>query len=224
MNQLSFEKALGRRVSRETFQRLDAFVALVLKWQRRINLIAPSTIESIWSRHVADSARLASCAVPASSWVDIGSGGGFPGLVLAILAQEEKAPTAFHLVESNGKKVAFLREAARILAPNVLVHDARAEVFLQPPRDADIISARALAPMVDLIAWAEPLLIRGSLGLFMKGQEVQSEYAAAQERFPFCYATRPHGGEASGAFVAVWQGDGFHPLLSDPKGWTIQRF
>jgi 16S rRNA (guanine527-N7)-methyltransferase len=220
MRQVEFEALYGRSVSRETFQRLERFVALVLKWQKSINLIAPSTIESIWTRHVLDSAFLFTTAIVPRSWIDIGSGGGFPGLVVAILAIEETAQSAFHLVESNGKKAAFLREAAREIAPNATVHQERAEIFLSGQREPGIVSARALAPLVDLVTWSRPLLIKGALGLFMKGQEVQLEIEVASRVFPDRYAVRSNGVGSGGAAVAVWQGSGCHPLMFDPKGWT----
>jgi 16S rRNA (guanine527-N7)-methyltransferase len=125
--------------------RLDQFVAFLLKWQRRTNLIAPSTVDHVWTRHVADSLQLLPLAPAARHWIDLGSGGGFPGLVVAC-ALAQTAGAAVHLVERNTKKAAFLREASRILALPALVHAARIEDFAEGYGDSvDVITARALA-------------------------------------------------------------------------------
>lgn len=166
-------------VSRETAERLDAFVAVLLAWQQRINLIAASTEEHLWTRHVADSLQLLTLAPQARVWVDLGSGGGFPGLVIACaLAQVPGAQ--MHLVESNAKKAAFLREAARASGTPVSVHRCRIEDFLKaPPHAVDVVTARALAPLPALLAYAYPLLKRGTSGLFPKGRDVERELTEA---------------------------------------------
>jgi 16S rRNA (guanine527-N7)-methyltransferase len=170
-------------VSRETADRLDRFVALLLDWQRRINLIAPSTEVKVWTRHVADSLQLLTLAPEARRWVDLGSGGGFPGLVIACaLADAERAEV--HLVESNAKKAAFLREAARVTGAPAVIHAARIEDFVDnAPVGIEVVTARALAPLVDLLATAYPLLQRGVLGVFPKGQAAASELTVAGKRW-----------------------------------------
>ncbi len=166
-------------VSRETIARLDRFVAFLLEWQQRINLIAPSTEPTIWTRHIADSLQLLALAPEARIWVDLGSGAGFPGMVIACALAD--APGAgVHLVESNLKKSAFLREAVRVTRAPAAVHAMRiadfAKSFAAP---IDIVTARALAPLPELVATAFPLLKRGARGLFLKGQDVDVELTEA---------------------------------------------
>jgi 16S rRNA (guanine527-N7)-methyltransferase len=166
-------------VSRETRQRLDVIVAQLRKWQARINLIAPSTMSEIESRHVADSLQLAGLAQDARRWVDLGSGGGFPGLVVAAVLVD--APGAsMTLIESNAKKCAFLRETARVAGLPVTVICERIETAVPALSGAfDIVSARALAPLIRLLDYAEPLLAAGATGLFPKGQDVDDELRTA---------------------------------------------
>lgn len=169
-------------VSRETTDRLDRFVALLLTWQHRINLIAPSTIPKLWTRHVADSLQLLDLAPQARIWVDLGSGAGFPGLVIACaLADRPVAQTAeVHLVESNAKKAAFLREAVRISGAPARVHGLRIAEFMKgAPAGVEVVTARALAPLADLVAAAYPLLKTGAVGLFPKGRDVEAELTEA---------------------------------------------
>ena len=166
-------------VSRETEQRLEAFVALLLQWQQTTNLIAPSTIPNLWTRHVADSLQLLDLAPNARVWVDFGSGGGFPGIVVAcVLADRPGAK--IHLVESNGKKAAFLREAIRVTGVPAVVHARRIEDCGDSFGDkVDVISARALAPLKVLCDQAFPLIVNGAVGLFPKGQDVAAELTEA---------------------------------------------
>jgi 16S rRNA (guanine527-N7)-methyltransferase len=166
-------------VSRETADRLDRFVDLLLSWQQRMNLIASSTEAQVWTRHVADSLQLLALAPQARVWVDLGSGGGFPGLVIACaLAETEGAQV--HLVESSTKKAAFLREAGRVTDAPVSVHASRIDEFVaSTPPAVDVVTARALAPMAKLLAHAYPLLKKGAYGLFPKGQDVDRELTEA---------------------------------------------
>jgi 16S rRNA (guanine527-N7)-methyltransferase len=166
-------------VSRETAARLDRFVAVLLAWQRRINLISPATAPMLWTRHVADSLQLLALAPQARIWVDLGSGGGFPGLPIAC-ALAETPSACVHLVESNTKKAAFLREAVRAAGAPAMVHAMRIEQFVaSSPESIDVVTARALAPLTELLAEAYPLLKRGALGLFPKGQDVARELTEA---------------------------------------------
>ena len=166
-------------VSRETTARLDRFVAALLAAQQRVNLIAASTVPTIWTRHVADSLQLLPLAPDARIWVDLGSGGGFPGMVIAC-AVAETAGAQVHLVESIGKKAAFLREAAHATGAPATVHAVRIEEFVKnAPAKIDVVTARALAPLSKLLALAYPLLKRGALGLFPKGQDVAAELTEA---------------------------------------------
>jgi len=166
-------------VSRETRARLDRFVAVLVDWQRRINLIAPSTESILWTRHVADSLQLLPLAPQRRIWVDLGSGGGFPGMVLAC-ALVRTPGAAVHLVESTGKKAAFLREAIRATGAPAIVHAVRIEDFVEKaPETIDVVTARALAPLPELLRMAYPLLKKGALGLFPKGQDVAVELTEA---------------------------------------------
>jgi 16S rRNA (guanine527-N7)-methyltransferase len=173
-------RALGLTpVSRETVERLDRFVELLLDWQRRINLIAPSTEPVLWTRHIADSLQLLALAPEAGVWADLGSGGGFPGLVIAC-ALADRSGALVHLVESNGKKAAFLREAVRATEAPAFVHGFRVADFVEEaPENIEIVTARALAPLPELLESAYPLLKKGAVGLFPKGQGAEAELTEA---------------------------------------------
>jgi 16S rRNA (guanine527-N7)-methyltransferase len=166
-------------VSRETSARLDRFVALLLAWQEHTNLIARSTMPVVWTRHIADSLQLLDLAPQAKVWADLGSGAGFPGIVIAsALADTESAEV--HLVESIGKKATFLREAVQVTGAPAVVHAMRIEDFVdKAPESIDVVTARAVAPLPRLLALAHPLLKKGALGLFPKGQDVASELTEA---------------------------------------------
>jgi 16S rRNA (guanine527-N7)-methyltransferase len=166
-------------VSRETEERLDRYVGLLLEWQAKTNLVAPSTLSNLWTRHVSDSLQLLVLAPSAKVWADLGSGGGFPGLVLAC-ALAETPGAMVHLVERNTKKAAFLREALRVTAGPV-----------------DCVTARALAPLRQLIGFAEPLVRKGAKALFLKGQDVEAELTEATKYWniqPHLHSSRTGGG------------------------------
>ncbi len=166
-------------VSRETETRLDQLVTLLLDWQQRMNLIARSTEPIVWTRHIADSLQLLPLAPQAQIWADLGSGAGFPGLVIAC-ALAETAGAEIHLVESNGKKASFLREAIKVTSVPATVHGERIDAFVKhAPARIDVVTARALAPLPDLLSEAYPLLKRGALGLFPKGQDMDVELTHA---------------------------------------------
>jgi 16S rRNA (guanine527-N7)-methyltransferase len=167
-------------VSRETADRLDRFVALLLARQRRTNLVAASTVAHMWTRHIADSLQLLPLAPAARIWVDVGSGAGFPGLVIACAFAEVPGATV-HLVESNGKKAAFLREAQRVTGSPAMVHAERMETFASTFRGrADVLSARAVSPIKSLLSLSFPLLEKtNAVGLFPKGRTAERELAEA---------------------------------------------
>ena len=166
-------------VSRETTARLDRFTALLLDWQSRINLIAASTVPVLWTRHIADSLQLLAIAPDARKWVDLGSGGGFPGVPIAC-ALAEQGSAEVHLIESNKKKAAFLREAVRITGAPAIVHAVRIADFCQSFRGAlDAVTARALAPLPELLSIAYPLLKKGPQRVYPKGQDVEAELTEA---------------------------------------------
>lgn len=161
-------------VSRETFAALEAFEADFRKWSARINLAAPSTLDALWSRHILDSAQIAKLAPHALRWLDIGSGGGFPGAVLAILLKDRPG-AHIDLVESNNKKASFLRAVLGSCSAPAKVHVSRIEeaagLFAQP----QIVTARALAPLPKLLGLAEPWLADGATALFHKGRDYEAE-------------------------------------------------
>lgn len=159
-------------VSRETLDRLASHLDLLRRWQKRINLVGAATLRDPWRRHMLDSAQLAPLVPAGARLADLGSGAGFPGLVLAIL---RGGPV--HLIESDARKAAFLREAVRITGAPAEVHNARAE---QLDLKADIVAARACAPLDRLLGLALPLLAPGGLCLFLKGARVEEEVREAR--------------------------------------------
>jgi 16S rRNA (guanine527-N7)-methyltransferase len=168
-------------VSRETAARLDRFVALLLEWQRKTNLVAQSTLPKVWTRHVADSAQLLRLAPDAKVWIDLGSGAGFPGLVIAC-ALADRPGAIVHLVESNGKKCTFLREVIRQIGIPAVVHCQRIEQYCKDfSGGADVVTARALAPLGRLLSLAAPLLKTQGIGLFPKGQDLAAELTEASK-------------------------------------------
>ena len=182
-------------VSRETLARLDAYAALLRQWQRAMNLVAADSLDDLWRRHMLDSAQLARLLPPeAGAITDLGSGAGFPGLVLAIVAGRP-----VHLVESSAKKAAFLREAARITAAPATVHHGRVERLEAWP--SQVVTARALAPLETLLAYAAPYLAAAgpeAAGLFLKGAQGDAELADASKSWTmtverFKSATDPRG-------------------------------
>jgi 16S rRNA (guanine527-N7)-methyltransferase len=167
------------RVSRETEKRLEIFVDLLLGWQKKTNLVAPSTLHELWTRHIADSLQLLPLAPEARLWVDFGSGGGFPGIPIACALAGQTGANV-HLIESNGKKAAFLREAVRATGAPAVVHQERTEKFGESCAEAvQVVTARALAPLKILCDQAFPLISRGAVGLFLKGQDVDVELTDA---------------------------------------------
>lgn len=184
-NEINADRARALRlvsVSRETLARLDVFVELLLRWQPRINLIAPSTVATLWTRHVADSLQLLELAPRTSKatapvWVDLGSGGGFPGLAVAC-ALADNPGARVHLVESNAKKVAFLREATRQTGAAAKVDAARIEDTKLAPI-ADVVTARALAPLNQLLTMVASFVQNGAQALLLKGQDIDRELTEA---------------------------------------------
>lgn len=191
-------------VSRETAERLDCFVQAFLAWQRTMNLVASSTLPSLWTRHIADSLQLVSIAPDARIWVDVGTGGGFPGLVIAC-ALADRSGARVHLVESNAKKAAFLREAQRLTGAPATVHGQRMEDFTQGFQGrADIVSARAVAPLKSLLVQCFPLLGKnGATGLFPKGQNAQVELGETRKSWNMNVTLVPSRTDPRGRIVVV---------------------
>ena len=171
-------------VSRETGERLDILARELWRWQEVKNLVGPKTLDQVWTRHIADSLQLLDLMPEAKSWVDLGSGAGFPGLVLGIAALERDGMRV-DLIESNGRKCAFLRHIARLTGAPVTVHQTRAEAVIGQLIGSDVVTARALAPLAQLLAWTEPLLTTGTTGLFPKGREAQAELTEAAKSWRF---------------------------------------
>lgn len=170
-------------VSRETFERLEGFVALVRKWNDKINLVSQNSLDDIWSRHIIDSIQVLRAAEEGRHWVDLGSGGGFPGVVIAILAAVEKPEMRVTLIESDQRKCAFLRTASRELGLYATVLCERIE--LAEPQDADVLSARALANLSQLIEYSNRHLSKGGLALFPKGITWQKEVEESRKKWRF---------------------------------------
>jgi 16S rRNA (guanine527-N7)-methyltransferase len=166
-------------VSRETESRLDAYVDLLVQWQAKTNLVASSTLPNLWTRHISDSLQLLPLAPDAKIWIDLGSGGGFPGVVLAC-ALADTPGAMVHLVERNAKKAAFLREALRITGAAGTVHLADIGDYVDSvPGPVDCVTARAVAPLHQLVGFAAPLAGKGAKALFLKGQDVEAELTEA---------------------------------------------
>lgn len=187
-------------VSRETGGKLDLYVAQLRRWQSIKNLVGPATLAEVWTRHVADALQLRALAPDATHWLDLGSGAGIPGLILAIAGGD-----AIHvdLVESNARKCAFLAETARLTGARARVHNARIEAMIGRQIGVEVVCARALAPLDQLLAWAEPLLKTGTTGLFPKGREVEAELTQASVRWTFDYDLIPSRTESSARIVRV---------------------
>lgn len=169
-------------VSRETLAKFELYANLLKRWQNAVNLVAPSTLGDVWHRHFADSAQLLALAPPeARRWLDLGSGGGFPGLVLALLL-DERGGARVTLVESDTRKAAFLREVARQTGAPVDILSIRIEELPTHAslQTVDVVTARALAPLPRLLELAAPVFGADTVGLFLKGREAAAEVAAAQ--------------------------------------------
>jgi 16S rRNA (guanine527-N7)-methyltransferase len=189
-------------VSRETEARLDRFAERLRVWQAKMNLVAPSTLPVLWTRHISDSLQLLALAPTARAWLDLGSGAGFPGLVIAC-ALAEVPGARVHLVERNAKKASFLREALRDTGAPGEVHLADIENSVDRiGGPVDCVTARALAPLNQLIGLAEPWMARGAKALFLKGQDVEAELTEATKYWKM----KAH----------------LHPSLTGGHGWVVE--
>jgi 16S rRNA (guanine527-N7)-methyltransferase len=180
------------KVPRETIHRLVRYAELLAHWQKSTNLVAPSTLPALWSRHFADSAQIRELAPDARLSLDLGSGAGFPGLVVAIL-QAGRRDYRMHLVESNRKKCAFLAEVARETAAPVHIHAMRIEDLAESDErlTPDVVSARALAPLPRLFELAAPFFGAHTRGLFLKGREADAEIEEARQDWAFDFRLHP---------------------------------
>lgn len=191
-------------VSRETHERLERFAELFMKWSVKINLVAPSTIEALWTRHIADSLQLRNIVPDAKHWIDLGSGGGFPGIVTAIVLAEIGQGWV-DLVESNHKKAGFLRMALLETGGRGSVHPLRIEEAGTKLLDADVISARALAELDLLLAYAEPWSHRNPelRMVFHKGRDYQDEIDKARGRWAFDLVIHQSAVEADSVILEI---------------------
>jgi 16S rRNA (guanine527-N7)-methyltransferase len=195
-------------VSRETESLLHLYIDELRKWQKIKNLVSPHTLDSAWERHIVDSLQLLALAPDAKHWLDIGSGAGFPGLVLAI-ALKNVPQAHVDLVESNVRKSSFLKHIIRKTGALASVHVMRIEDFAtlktvqSPSYKPDMITARALAPLTRLLSFTQTFLRQGSCGLFMKGKDVQSELTKARECWTFDYDLVPSVTDSEARIVRV---------------------
>ena len=189
-------------VPRETVETLQAFAALVARWNRRINLVSRSEVADLWFRHILDSAQLMSLApANAQTWVDLGSGAGFPGVVCALIAKAQGRTIEFTLLEADARKAAFLREASRRFALNASVVNARVEQATL--RSQDVISARALAPLPTLIEYGQPFCHGGTRLLFPKGRQVDSELTLARRDWHIRVVRVPSRTDPEGTILQI---------------------
>ena len=191
--------ALDFNVSRETLEKFDAYAALLADWQTRMNLVGPSTLGTIWQRHFTDSAQILVLAGNGRSWLDIGAGAGFPGLVIALLDSEARLT----LVESITKKCRFLDEVVRTLElqDRVAIENRRIESL--PRTKFDVITARALAALDQLFDWGLPYAGSGTRWVLPKGARVDTELSIASERFAFDYTLVPSRTDAAARIVVA---------------------
>lgn len=170
-------------VSRETFERLTQYVELVKRWNPKINLVSRKSLEDIWNRHIKDSVQVYRCAGSFENWADLGSGGGFPGMVCAIMAIEDAPDARFTFIESDQRKSAFLRNVARECGTKCTVVSKRIEAV--EPLNADILSARALSDLRTLLSFCDRHLGKKGLALLPKGERWKKELEEAREEWKF---------------------------------------
>lgn len=193
---------LPRGVSRETLDRLKKLEALLAKWNPVINLVARSTIGKTWDRHILDSAQLFDLAPPDSrKWVDMGSGAGFPGLVIATLAADLRPQLSVTLIESDQRKATFLQQASRDLELETTILAERIE--LAPAQSADVLSARALANLSALFQFSNRHLGAGGLALFPKGASWREEVEHARKDWQFELTPHTSATDPQGVILAV---------------------
>jgi 16S rRNA (guanine527-N7)-methyltransferase len=192
------------KVPRETIHRLSRYADLLAHWQKSTNLVSPSTVPALWARHFADSAQLTALAPDARLWLDLGSGAGFPGLVIAIL-QTGQPDFRMHLVEASRKKCAFLAEVARATEAPADIHCIRIEALAEAQQRLvpEVVSARALAPLPRLFELAAPFFGAKTRGLFLKGRESEAEIAEASRTWEFDVRLHPSLTARDGQIVEV---------------------
>jgi 16S rRNA (guanine527-N7)-methyltransferase len=190
-------------VSRETVGRLDLLVQELSRWKDAKNLIGPADLGRVWTRHIVDSAQLSVLTPDAQRWLDLGSGGGFPGLVLGIILSDRQRGE-IDLIESNGRKCAFLRQAARATGARAHIRHGRVEDLVGDyVGKIDVVTARAVAPLAQLLDWAKELLRSGAVGIFPKGRDVEVELTQAAKSWKLEVEQRPSLTDREGRIVIV---------------------
>jgi 16S rRNA (guanine527-N7)-methyltransferase len=197
-------------VSRETLERLQIFHDLLLRWQRVKNIVSRTGLDDIWLRHFADSAQIFGEGRGAGDWVDLGSGGGFPGLVIAILLADGNQHIKVNLVDSDHRKCAFLREVSRETHAPAIVHCARIEDVASELSNIGVVTARALAPMKKLISFSMPFLKNGAKGIFLKGRDIERELIDVAKCSMINIELKPSKTNRNGRIVTVTYSDYGH--------------
>lgn len=197
----SFRSEFG--VTSEQIAKLETYAMLLRKWQKAVNLVARDSLDAIWQRHFADSAQLVPLIQGGSRCLDFGAGAGFPGLIVAILTAD--TGTKVHLVESNARKCAFLREVGRQTGTPVEIHNARVEEIAArgTVTDVDVVMARAVAPLARLLEWSQPFFRSGTVGLFLKGRRADQEIAEARKAWTFELRAHPSATEPDGTVLEI---------------------
>jgi len=205
----SVPDSIARAVSRETLDDLTTLVSELQSWQNAKNLVGGKTLDDVWTRHIADSMQLRAFAPEARRWLDLGSGAGLPGLVIAIMLKHASpasgdSPCVVHCVESNARKCAFIRHVARLTGAPVRVHNARIEDVIAGFAGAvDVVTARALAPLPKLLEWASPLLKTGVMGLFPKGDRAEIELTESSRYWRFNNEILPSISDSRGRILRI---------------------
>lgn len=189
-------------VSRETIERLTVYVERLKTWQKKTNLVSSATVDTIWSRHIADSLQCFALFPDTRQWADLGSGGGLPGMVLAILLAEEEGANVY-LVESNQKKCAFLRGIGRQTDSAARIHCGRIESETKQLLEIEVVTARALTALPGLFEYSLPLIERGAIGLFHKGRDYQREVADCSGLWNFDLVEHPSKIEADSILLEI---------------------
>jgi 16S rRNA (guanine527-N7)-methyltransferase len=196
----TFQKHVN--VSRETIERLEIYHNHLIKWNQTINLVSRSTIDEVWHRHFLDSAQLWSlCPRNARTWLDLGSGAGFPGMIVAVLADGEKSDLSMALVESDARKCAFLHNISQIIGASATIHTKRVEDVAEKPKD--VISARAFAPLVALFEYSEPFLKQNTVLLLPKGKNHEMELTQARKYWTFRLQKIPSVTDPDGVILKI---------------------
>lgn len=202
MTEDTLSPASSLQLTTQEIADLRRFAEIVLRWNPRINLVSKSSAADIWDRHILDSAQIFDLAPEsAESWIDLGSGGGFPGMVVAVIAARRRPALAMTLVESDQRKAVFLRQAIRELGLQAVVRSQRIEQIAD--QRADVVSARALAALPELLALASPLLADGGTCLFAKGASRQQELDAARQSWSFSVAEVPSITDPGAAILRI---------------------